>query len=352
MRKISFLILVLLMALNANSQQMRLTDTAAYLGKKPAKVVRKADTAFMIRNPAAQKPKLDTASMIIIDTASLIYKMRTDPQDNKWGPVSKRSNIWLFERDTWIKNSSNNSPKGNNGYYGNATLNWLNDVGEIELAVAGINKQNSDSFIYHIVMNDSIEIVPWTKPKQFHTNKYTSYAYLGKFDIAHKLMKVELYNICDYKNRMTVFFNDLYMPKATLSFARVNYNDPNLFKPHMQVYIPNNKSRYLPREPKTEKDMSFAWSDSINHIVINMENTPQNDMYNVYLKREVNGRTDTVYISNNWETSYYSTRPFLRINAANFNKRGHYEIIVVPEAPDNFNLNSFEKAVTFPFIVL
>jgi LytS/YehU family sensor histidine kinase len=74
-------------------------------------------------------------------------------------------------------------------------------------------------------------------------------------------------------------------------------------------------------------------------------------MYNIYLVRELNGGKDTSFISNNWEISYHSPDPFSRINSSFFRQPGKYKVIIVPEPPENFNINAFANAVSIPFTV-
>lgn len=304
------------------------------------------------------------------DTTSWEYKMETS--DEKWARSKKGVNYQLFNRYDWKKAKTKHLTTGNIGYYGNGTLFWLNDIDEVEMAAAGVTPQNAAEFIYHVVENDSTEIVPWTKPFHFRTNNKITYAYLGKFNTRNKIVRLEFYHLQHYYDRSVYTFNDLFMPKAQLKWVAVNYNNKYLFRPHQQHFIPNSKSLHYSEEPYYEEvkdsagyfrgkpfirklkkgDISFPWSDSINHIAVEINRTIQNDMYNVYLKRTINGKTDTVYVSNDWTLTYYSPHPLLRINSSYFNKPGEYEIIVVPELPDEFKRNTMDKALAIPFTVL
>ncbi len=300
---------------------------------------------------SAQPSRTDTVAFISSpDTSSWQYKMQTS--EEKWSYSAKRNDFQPFYKFDYSSALKKNSHTANISYYGNATLFWLNDIKEIELAVVGITQQNANEFIYHATVNDSFEIIHWMHPSDFRTNKNITYAYLGKFNTKNKIVKFELYNIKNYSDRMSFIFNDLFMPPAKVKYAIINYNDKYLFKPFMQHYIPDKKQHYFKENEWQKRKVGFNWSDSINHIAIEMENSIQNDMYNVYLERKIEGKTDTVYVSNNWEMSHYSRNPSLRINSSFFNKPGNYQVIVTPEAPDDFKRNAFEQAVIVPFNVL
>ncbi|MGV3529546.1 MAG: sensor histidine kinase [Flavisolibacter sp.] len=272
------------------------------------------------------------------------YTMETSAE--KWKRGTLRDDFQIF-----MKYESTGKHVGNVSYYGNSTLYWLNGIKEIELAATGISRQNADSFIYHVTLNDSIELVSWTKPQEFRSVNGLTYAYLGKFDADEKVIKLEIYKFGKYSNRSIAVINSLYLPPAQLRTVVLNYNDQYLFKPHKQHFIPRDKQIYFDRKKWEKGDLNFNWTDSINHLAVEMESTIQNDMYNVYLKRTIDGETDTAYISNTWEMSYYSPRPFLRINSSFFNKPGKYEILVVPEAPEEFRRNTKARTISVPFTV-
>ncbi len=218
------------------------------------------------------------------------------------------------------------------------------------MAATYITPQNARNYLYHVVENDSIELVPWTKPSVFRSNKFTSYAYFGKFNARGKVIRFELYEVNHYKNRTIHVFNSGYLPPPQLNDLVLYRNNKYLFQPDKQEYIPNSKHTiFLLNDIRQKRPIRFKWSDDINHIAIEMKSTIQNDMYHVYLKRTVDGKTDTVLVTNNWEQTYYSPNPIARISATYFNKAGEYEIIVKPEMPEGFNLqnNNLSQVVHF-----
>jgi hypothetical protein len=163
---------------------------------------------------------------------------------------------------------------------------------------------------------------------------------------------LELYKKGYYADRNITVFNSLYLPPAKLQYVVINHTNQYLFRPHQQHYIPNSKQFHFDKKQWEQDGIRFSWSDSINHLAVQMEPTIQNDLYNVYLKRTVDGKTDTAYVSNAWEQSYYSHAPLLRINSSYFNRPGRYEVLVVPELPNEFRRNTMAKAVSVPFTVL
>lgn len=290
--------------------------------------------------------RLDTVGLTKPD--NILAKLKADLGDS-WILLRGFDTIKLFAKRTFIDSSADHNGWGS--FYGNGTLNWFNDVKELEFAVTGFNEKEADSFIYHITMNDSIELVPWSKPKEFRSNKSATYAYLGKFECANKMIRLEMYRLNEYQNRIIASVNNMYLPPADLKMAVLQFNNTYLSKPYQQVYIPRNASKYFSKEDIAAKKMKFVWTDSIAQISIHMTNTIQNDMYNVYLKKIVNGKTDTIHISNNWNITYHSKDPFALISASYFREPGEYEILVVPEPPMEFK-RPVEIKTKIPFTVL
>ncbi|MES2377073.1 MAG: histidine kinase [Bacteroidota bacterium] len=86
----------------------------------------------------------------------------------------------------------------------------------------GINRGNVKDFRYHVVLNDSVELVPWSIPKlqQLYGAK-TPYAYFGKYHAPGKMILIEVVNVKDYSLRDGLVFdwrNDL---KPALSHITV-----------------------------------------------------------------------------------------------------------------------------------
>lgn len=287
--------------------------------------------------------------------------MESDP-DDKWHRFSANTSFQLFERSATPRNAS----AAVTAYYGNATLSWLNGQAFFELAAAGITKANADSFLYHVVVNDSMEIVPWQHPASFRSNSNGTYAYLGKFESGGKLIKIELYHMNRYYDKKVIYFNNLYAPKPEIVQATLFYNHRYLFHPHKQHYIPASKQKQLKgysvtinkgkndtihSSRKEINHQSFEWNDSIHHIRVSMKPTLLNDMYYVYLRHYSDQHSDTIFISNKWNLSYYSKNPELLISSADFKKPGNYEVIIRAELPEEFKYNTADAQTSFFFSV-
>lgn len=288
--------------------------------------------------------------------------METDPSD-KWSRYRPNISFQVFDRLSSSTRKDKSSTSAVISFYGNATLSWLNGQEFLELAAAGITKSNADSFLYHVVLNDSIELVSWQHPAIFKNNKNGTYAYLGKFNSKYKLIKFEMYHINQYYDKKTIYFNNLYTPTPSIAQAKVFYYNENLFKPLRQHFIPaskqiqiggydlksaNSKKNPLATVLTEIQNRSFEWSDSINHIELSIKPTLLNDMYYVYIRHYSEKHSDTSFISNKWNISYYTKSPQLIINAAYFKKPGNYEIFIVPKLPEDFKYTiSTPKASLF-----
>lgn len=102
----------------------------------------------------------------------------------------------------------------------------------------GINPGNVKDFRYHVVLNDSTEILPWSVPKlqQLYGAK-TPYAYFGKYHAPGKVIMLEVVNVKNYNLRDGVVFDWRNKQKPALSniviyksrgkTRAVNINDPN-----------------------------------------------------------------------------------------------------------------------------
>ena len=283
--------------------------------------------------------------------------MESDPND-KWSRYAANQRFQVFSR--W---SNLTSPKQKQAalisYYGNAVLTWLNGQPILEMAVAGINKANADSFLYHVVVNDSIEIVPWQHPSVFKNNSQGTYAYLGKFESLHKLIKLEIYHTGQYYDKKTIYYNNLYTSAPVVAQANLLYNDPHLFNPHKQHFVSHKKIVQIggyefnasSNKKKEIQHRSFEWSDSINHIKLTIKPTILNEMYYVYLRHYNNTHADTSFISTQWNISYYTRNPEMIINASYFKKPGNYEVIIVAQVPEEFNRKASNKQTSLFFSV-
>jgi len=280
------------------------------------------------------------------------HDMFADKNDS-WDVVSRRDNEFdIFSKEHFVDSLHKPKNIGWGSFFGDAGLLKLNTVKSIELAVPNINPQNAANYLYHVVVNDSVELVHWMKPNIFRSNKYASYAYLGKYDCLGKIIKFEIYDINNYRHKTTILINGGYMRAPDINFVSLSYNNKYLFLPEKQEYIPRSKQVYFEDHSWRNNPIRFRWSDSINHIAVIMKNTLENDIYHLYLKKTINGKTDTVFITNTWNADYYSPDPTARINSSYFNKPGDYELIIRPEEPEIFKHKNDRIGERVSFTVL
>jgi len=90
----------------------------------------------------------------------------------------------------------------------------IQDSSDAILVAMGINLTNYRDFLYHVVENDSTELIPWSPIPKLEQSYGADkpYAFLGKFNAPGKQIMVEVYNTKNYSIREGVIFdwrNDL-----------------------------------------------------------------------------------------------------------------------------------------------
>jgi two-component system LytT family sensor kinase len=190
----------------------------------------------------------------------------------------------------------------------------LYNAAELELATTSITPDNANKYQYRVVTNDGLELVPWTTPSVFRSNKFTSYTYLGKFNCRHKTITLIIAEKNNKSNGSVFVYNSDDIPPVKISSMFVQYPTGLSAKSASDW----NKGFGI---------LSVKNAESIN---LNIENTSQNELYHVYLKRESDGK-DPIPIGNNWEHNFNSPYPEMYISSSFFNKPGKYTIIIRPE---------------------
>ncbi|MCG2615831.1 histidine kinase [Terrimonas sp. NA20] len=111
----------------------------------------------------------------------------------------------------------------------------IQDSSEAILVAMGINSSNYKDFRYHVVQNDSVELVPWSPVTDLRKDYGAKepFALIGKFNHPGKWIVVEVYNVKDYRTREGVVFDwrtDL-KPKLEQIIAEVPGNYFNILHP-------------------------------------------------------------------------------------------------------------------------
>jgi two-component system LytT family sensor kinase len=198
---------------------------------------------------------------------------------------------------------------------GNVLSAQLYNTESLELATTSITPATANQYQYRVVTNDSVELVPWTTPSVFRSNKFTSYAYLGKFNCRRKTIILTIAEKNNKNNKSVYVYNSDDIPPVQINSMMVQYPTGLSAK---------NASDWK----KGFGILSVKNAESIN---LNIENTSQNELYHVYLKRESAGKDSIVSIGNNWERNFTSPDPGMYISGILFSKPGKYTIIIRPE---------------------
>jgi len=260
-----------------------------------------------------------------IDDNEFFHKMQADKADS-WvfsgGPLENSDGKKRFAKyDVWARTK----PNGRNAqfdysrdmhfaiaYKKKATHIRLHNIKEIELATTSITPQNAGRYKYRVINSDGAELVPWTKASNFRSNKFTTYAYLGKFNCEETtiiLVIAEIGN--EQKESAYVYFDDTFAP----------------------AIIDKISIKYLIGSVVTEPS---EWTSGFRilsikfpqNIQLRMENTPHNERYRVYLKRKYKGEVDTIDVGNNWEKTDLEDKPTMSIDRSFFEEPGVYTIII------------------------
>lgn len=179
----------------------------------------------------------------------------------------------------------------------------ISDSSEAELIALGITPSNAQDYLYHVVENDSAELVPWspvTRMAQDHGAK-KPYALIGKFRAPGKQIMIEVVNKRDYRIRDGVIFewrvdykphiDQIIVVKANVYF-NVNYAKLN-----------GNYATRFDSDSGLPLDLRFP-VDSVEWLSLNFTPHPTN-IYSLYLAREIGGKKDTVLVENLFSEDTY-----------------------------------------------
>ncbi|AXY72849.1 hypothetical protein D3H65_02185 [Paraflavitalea soli] len=168
------------------------------------------------------------------------------------------------------------------------------DSSEAILIAMGITIDNKDQYRYHVVENDSVELVPWSPvaklEQQFGARQ--PYAFLGRFKAPGKTILVEVVHVKDYRIRDGVLFDwrtnlQPVLAQITLGMRRDYFN---------LAYLQRNRHYATRFDPQTGVPLDFAFPvDSVEQIILQLERR-ESVAYAVYLLKEIAGRRDTVFL--------------------------------------------------------
>jgi two-component system LytT family sensor kinase len=114
----------------------------------------------------------------------------------------------------------------------------ISDGSEATIVAMGINKDNAKEFEYHVMENDSVEIIPWSKiPKlaqQYGARE--PYGFIGTFKSPGKQLIIEVRSIKDYNVRDGIIFDwrTDFKPKLE-AFTVLGRKDKKLFHAYLGI---------------------------------------------------------------------------------------------------------------------
>jgi two-component system LytT family sensor kinase len=201
----------------------------------------------------------------------------------------------------------------------------IKDSSAAILVAMGINENNIKDYRYHVVENDSIEIVPWSKIPQLQ-QKYGAtqpYGYLGKFQSPGKQILVEVQNIRDYIIRDGVIFDWRVNFKPIITQITIATPDDGKSINYFNLNYSKMNKGYASRfDDKTGLPLDFKFPvDSVTNIRFDYKEHTTIP-YVIYLIKNFSGKIDTT------EIGYYNLENYYDLDGKYYNQPGKYEIII------------------------
>jgi two-component system, LytTR family, sensor kinase len=232
----------------------------------------------------------------------------------------------------------------------------ISDSTEATIIAMGITSENVQDYKYHVVENDSIEIIPWSPipqidknyglkeefEKRFNRNPpVITYANLGTFNSPGKQLLIEVVNKNDYSIRDGIILDWRvnFKPVVTqiivitkrnyfnLNFSELNRNYATDFDP--QTGMPTNLA--FPKDSISRFQFTFT-----NHVTV---------PYKMSLIKSTKTETDTSRID------FYFLDEEYNFNSNHFNIPGNYELVIEPVF-SGFTKIKEDQKLRFKFQVL
>jgi len=219
----------------------------------------------------------------------------------------------------------------------------ISNGSEAEVIAVGITPSNQSDYLYHVVEDDSVELVHWSPitrmEQQF--NAIRPYAYIGKYHAPEHQILVEVVNKKDYSIRDGVVFDWRTDFKPVITQIIVMKPENHYFN----ITYAKLNSGYATRfDPVSGLPLDFRFpDDSVTDMLIHLKHHPT-VMYNVYLIKTIAGRTDTVSVQDFLADDVYA------LSRKDFDKPGKYQLVIQRNAP--FNAYGDQQAVRLSFEVL
>lgn len=195
----------------------------------------------------------------------------------------------------------------------------INDSSEATLIALGITTENIRDYKYHVVENDSVELIPWSPIPRLEQNYNASrpYASFGNFRAPGKQLMVEVVNIKNYGIRDGVIFDWRVSYKPTLE--QIIVSTPNdffniTFKKRNRDYASKFDASGIPLDLKFPKDSISSFRLNFKkHLTV---------PYVIFFKTEINGVTEVKQIE------WYFLKDYFDLDSKYFRIPGKYELII------------------------
>jgi len=192
------------------------------------------------------------------------------------------------------------------------------------LIAMGITAGNRDQYRYHVVENDSVELIPWGPIPRLEQQygAHQPYGFLGSFRAPGKMILVEVVNVRDYAMRDGVVFDwrtdfKPVLEQITLGMAHDYFN---------LAYLERNRQYATRFDKQTGVPLDLAFPvDSVQQFVLQFERR-QTVAYAVYLLTTIGGKKDTASLGLLNQAGQFA------LDRALYAQPGHYEIRVEPQA--------------------
>jgi len=197
----------------------------------------------------------------------------------------------------------------------------ISDGSDALLVALGITKENVHDYRYHVVKNDSIEIVPWS-PIPHLEQKYGAdrpYAAIGTFNVPNGTIMVEVVNTKNYSIRDGVIYD--WRKNFQPFVESIEVNTPNNF--YELKNLKNNRGFAKSIDPVTGSPLHIQFpADTLTGIWLNLRHH-ETIPYNVYIEK-LDGDS-----AGSTRLSYYMTDDRMFIKQSFVKHPGKYQIKVV-----------------------
>lgn len=219
----------------------------------------------------------------------------------------------------------------------------ISDSTDAKIIALGITSENVNDFKYHVVENDSVEIIPWSPIPKLEQNYGASkpYANLGTYNSLGNQILVEVVHLKDYSIRDGIIFDwrTNFKPVVTQIIVSTNRNYFNL------NFAELNQNYATDFDPQTGMPTNLAFPvDSIERFSFTFKNHVTVP-YKMLLIKNIKNETDTIQID-----SYYLEEDFI-FNSHHFNFPGNYELAIEPVI-SGFEKIKEDQKLRFKFQVL